>query len=308
MPATATIGGPDRHVTVHEASSGRLPPMREYLAETWARRRFMIHMARSNLKAEHTDTVFGQLWQIMNPLLLGLVYYLVVTVIRQGSPPDFLRYLLGGLFLYYFVRNAMGSGANAIVTGGTLMLNSAFPRVILPLATTVAATINYVPTILVYLGFHLAYGNPLHPTMLWIPALIVVLIVFALGLAMLSATVTVYFRDTTSFLPYVLRIWLYLSPVLLTYDEVLRMFAKVVRKADHFIGAGTLSDVSVNTMAIRLSYINPLVGYLRIWESLVNGVLPPPLAIASALFWAVVSLAVGSWFFLSREKEFAFRV
>lgn len=301
MPATATIGGPDRHVTVHEAQSGRLPPLRAYLTETWARRRFMVHMARSNLKAEHTDTVFGQLWQIMNPLLLGLVYYLVVTVLRPNSPPGFLRYLLGGLFLYYFVRNAMGSGANAIVTGGTLMLNSAFPRIILPLATTVAATINYVPTILVYLAFHVAYGNPLHPTMLGIPVLLVVLVPFALGLAMMSATVTVYFRDTTSFLPYVLRIWLYLSPVLLTYDEVIKMF-------DRALGGSADPASATWALAQKLTYLNPLVGYLRIWESLVNGMWPEALAVWSAIFWAAVSMAVGSWFFLSREKEFAFRV
>lgn len=306
MPAPqATIGG-DRDVTVHAAQAGRLPDIPSYVAGVWQRRRFVAHLARSNLKAAHTDTFFGQLWQVINPLLLGLVYFLVVTVIRGSSPDGYLAYLMGGLFLYYYVRNAMGVGANSVVSGGGLLLNSAFPRAILPLASTVAATYNYLPTMLVYLGFHMFGGGEpygqLHWTMLLVPVLsLVPLAVFAFGLSLLSATVTVYFRDTTSFLPYALRIWLYLSPVLLTYNELVLT-----------IGGGLedlgMSTASATDLAPTLAYLNPMVGFLGVWHALVGGELPTDGALIASVAWAATALAVGGWFFLVNEREFAFRV
>lgn len=308
MPATqSTIGGPDRIVTVHAAQAGRMPNLADYVADLWTRRRFIGHLAGSNLKASHADTMFGQLWQVLNPLLLGLVYYLVVNVIRGTSAPEgYLAYLMGGLFLYYYVRNAMGSGANSVVNSGGLLLNSAFPRAVLPLSSTLAATYNYLPTLLVYLTFHMFGGDApygrLHWTMLLVPVLsLVPLAVFSFGLAMLSATTTVFFRDTTSFLPYLLRIWLYLSPVLLTYDQVVLLVAGGLEKFG-------LAEATASSLAPGLAYLNPMVGFLGVWHRLVTGSLPTDGAMIASVVWALGAVAVGGWFFLSNEREFAFRV
>lgn len=302
----ATIGDQDRPVTVYEAHSGRLPPVGAYIRDTWARRRFVVHMASSNLKAAHTDNVFGQLWQVLNPLLLGLVYFFLVFVIRGGGAGfDYLSYLMGGLFLYFYVRRAVGAGANAIVTGGGLMLNSAFPRAILPLSTTMASTLNYLPSFLVYLAFHVAADKPLTPYMLLLPILLLpTLAMFVFGLSMLMATLTVYFRDTSSFLPYVLRIWLYLSPVLLTFNEVRNQLAKAIA------GVGKIAQVPDATIELagRLVYINPMVAYLEVWHALVEGHLPDAFTMLMSVVWAIVAMILGGWYFLSREREFAFRV
>lgn len=308
MPAPqATIGGGDREVTVHVAHDGRLPAVKPYLQEMWRRRRLAMHMARSNLKASNADTVFGQLWHVLNPLLLGLVYFLMITILRGGrSNMDYLVHLLGGLFLFFFVRNAMGSGSTSVVAGGSMLLNTAFPRAILPLATTIAATFNYLPTFLVYLMFHLSGGNPLHWTMLLLPLLWAVLSVFAFGMSMIAATATVYFRDTSSFLPYVMRIWMYLSPVLLTFDELVELVAKVLNGGGS-VEQGTIPTATIE-LASRLVYLNPMMGFLQTWDALTNGRLPTPLDVATMLFWTATALAVGGWYFMSREREFAFRV
>jgi ABC-type polysaccharide/polyol phosphate export permease len=308
MPAPpATIGGGDRTVTVHVAQDGRLPAVRPYVREMWRRRRLAMHMARSNLKASNADTLFGQLWHVLNPLLLGLVYFLMITILRGGSSDlDYLVHLLGGLFLFFFVRNAMGTGATSVVAGGSLLLNTAFPRAILPLATTLAAVFNYLPTFLVYLGFHLAGGYPLYWTMTLLPLLWLLLSVFAFGMALIAATATVYFRDTSSFLPYLTRIWMYLSPVLLTYPELVALVAKVLNGGGS-IEQGTI-PASTIAWAERVTYLNPMTGFLQTWNALTLGELPGMADVVSMVVWALVALAVGGWYFLGREREFAFRV
>lgn len=306
MPSThATIGDRDRPVTVYEAHGGRLPPVGAYVRDVWTRRRFVLHMAAGNLKAAHTDTVFGQLWQVLNPLMLGLVYFFLVFAIRGNASFDYLSYLMGGLFLYFYVRRAVGAGGNAIVSGGGLMLNSAFPRAILPLSTTLASTISYLPSFLVYLAIHLAAGRPLTPHMLLLPILLVPpLAVFVFGVSLLMSTLTVYFRDTSSFLPYVLRIWLYLSPVLLTFEELRDQVARLLN------GGGEVDQLPEATIALaeRLVYVNPMVAYLQVWHALVDGRFPDPFAIMMTVVWAALALVLGGWYFLGREREFAFRV
>jgi ABC-type polysaccharide/polyol phosphate export permease len=281
---------PSLDVRVYEPHVAGLPPMRPYLRDLWGRRQFAFEMARTNLKAQHFDTVFGQLWTVLNPLLLALVYFFVVNIIAggvsdfAGGSSGYLAFLVGGLFLYYFTRNAMGLGAGSIVGGGALLLNTAFPRALLPLSSTMSALLMYLPTLAVYGLFHALAGIPATWALLGVIPLIALLTVFNFGLALAAGALTVYFRDTSSFLPYLLRIWLYLSPILWQLDQ---------------------APASVRPFLL----MNPLVPFLSAWHSMtLDGQLPSGRILFAAVVWAALAFLVGGWFFLSREREFAIRV
>src|SRR5947199_8894570 len=78
----------ERHVYVpHKVG---LPPMGHYLSLVWKRREFAFELSRTTMRAKHFNTVFGQLWLLLNPLLLGLVYFLLIDLIRgHGRPVSF---------------------------------------------------------------------------------------------------------------------------------------------------------------------------------------------------------------------------
>jgi len=271
---------------VFEPHSSGIPPLGPYLRELWRRRRFALHMARSNLKARNYDTFFGQLWQILNPLLLAAVYFLVFGVILGGNRgnPEYLAILLSGLFAFYYTRNAISLGANSIVGGGRMIMNTAFPRALLPVSAMMSSFLLYMPTLVVYAVFHLLGGQALGPQLLWVPVIIVIHTVFNLGLALAFAALTVYFRDTSSFLPYLLRIWLYLSPVLYSIEEVPARIQPILAA-------------------------NPLFPLFGVWHAvLIDGVMPDFGLLGYSALWAIVTLVVGGWFFMSREREFAVRI
>lgn len=293
MPPAATIGRGDRSVTVHAAHEGSLPPLIPYVNEIWRRRRFVLSMAQTQLRAANYDTFFGQLWQVLNPLLLALVYFFIVSVLSGGTNEGFLSYLIGGLFVYYFPRSAMGAGAGSVVGGGGLLLNAAFPRAILPLASTLSAGYNFLTTLSVYFVIHVFEGNGLHWTMLLLPFMVVLLGILSFGLAMLAGVSTVYFRDTSSFLPYILRIWMYLSPVLFEFDDLVAQIDRM--------GAPS-------AWAPYIAYLNPLVPFLNTWHELVSGRIPTAMDTVGMVVWAFAMLAIGGYFYLSREREFAVRV
>ena len=66
--------------------------------ELWRRREFAVELARTKLREQNFDTAFGQLWLVLNPLLLALVYFLLVDILRAGGHrrPDFFAHLWPG--------------------------------------------------------------------------------------------------------------------------------------------------------------------------------------------------------------------
>src|SRR3954470_15579346 len=198
-----------------------LPPLGPYIRELWRRREFAREMARTELRAQHFNTVFGLFWPVLHPLLLAGVYFVLVDILRSGSRgPDFFAHLMAGIFAYYFIADSLRMSVKSVTGGGRLILNTAFPRALLPLSSVLVAFARFVPTAVIYVPVHLAAGLPVGLVTLWVIPLVALLAIMASGAAMLASSLQVYFRDLKNFLPYILRVWLYASPVLYYAHEV----------------------------------------------------------------------------------------
>ncbi len=269
---------------VYEPFKAGLPPLRKYWRSLWSRRTFIAEYSRSELREQHFDSIFGQLWLILNPLLLSGVYFLLIVII--GGSGGALRYghLTASLFLFYLVSNSLSGGVKSVTAGQRLILNTAFPRMMLPISATVIAFFKFVPTLLVFLIMRTILGLPVGWEMLWSIPIILIALVFALGVAILISTINVYFRDIASFLPYLIRTLLYLSPIL--YEaSALKPELKI------------------------LEHINPLFSLLDSWSrAIVHAQTPELSSMLAASGWAFGVLFVGTYFFLSREREFAVRL
>ena len=144
---------------------------------------------------------------------------MLVAILAGRTGFDYFVHLLAGLFAFYFISGCITTGAASITGGGRLVMNMAFPRLLMPFSAVRTAFFRFLPTMAVYFVFHIIGGLPWSPTMLLALVFLALMIVFGLGAAAIFATVQVYFRDAASFLPYFMRIWLYLSPVLWYPEE-----------------------------------------------------------------------------------------
>ena len=288
MNATSVDEEFNPSVHVYEPHKVGLPPLRPYFKALWERREFAAEMSRTGIRAANTNTFFGQVWLVLNPLLLAAVYYLLVDIIaggqgKEGAGARF-AHMCGGLFVFYYFSSAMLSGAASVVGGGKLLMNMSFPRMLLPLAALRTAFFRFLPTMVVYLGIHLVTRQKWHWAMLLAPVFLICLTVFAAGMGMIFGALQVYFRDTTSFLPYFVRIWLYLSPVLWYADQAPAKFKGFIQ-------------------------YNPLYSLIGGWtDLLVRGDIPETKMWIGAVVWAVLAAVVGSLFFMSREREFVVRL
>jgi teichoic acid transport system permease protein len=272
-------------VQVYTPFRGGIPRLGPYLREVWARRHFALELARSEIRTQNTGTGLGQLWLILNPLLLTFVYYLLTTIIRGGSRGEgYLAHIMAGLFLYYLFSTSVAGGASSILSSGRLVLNTAFPKMLLPISVVAVSFMRFLPTVGIYLAVHALAGLGFSWEMLWGLVPLGLIVVFATGLGMLFATLNLYFRDVKAFLPYVLRIWMYMSPVL-WFPEEIPQSLDVIR------------------------YVNPLFPIVGAWsEAVVEGAAPPPEMLAAGAAWAFGGLVVGALALLSREREFAVRL
>ena len=261
-----------------------LPPMGTYLSSLLKRRAFISEFARSELRNQNYGSVFGQLWLVLNPLLLSAVYFLLIYVIGGSSDSTRFAHLTASLFLFYLVANSLTGGVKAITSGQRLILNTSFPRIMLPLSAVVIAFLKFLPTLVVAFVIHAVVGLSYSWQMLWAIPILMIALLLATGLAILFSCINVYFRDISSILPYLTRSLLYLSPIL--YE------------------ASSVSD-SIKQFQI----VNPIFYLLDSWSRvMVHAEAPELFSLLHALTFAIVIFAIGTYFFLSRERDFAVRL
>jgi teichoic acid transport system permease protein len=274
------------HYGPHRAG---LPPLVPYFRELWHRRAFAAEMSKATMRGSNTSTFFGQLWLVLNPLLLAAVYYLLVTVIRGNNDPSFFTHLCLNLFAFTLVSTSINTGTTSVTSSGKLLMNTPFPRLLIPLSATRTAFFRFLPTVPVYFIFHVIFLTDVwHPKMLLALYVLGTMVLFGMGCAAFFATLQVYFRDTSSFLPYFVRIWMYLSPVLWKPDHVEGVLSRTV---------------------LTLIQLNPMYSMLGGYSELLQGPGYPPLYMwLTAAAWSVVVAVLGFLFFISREREFTVRL
>jgi teichoic acid transport system permease protein len=269
---------------VYEPFRAGLPKLGRYWKSLWSRRTFIAEYSKSELREQHFDSVFGQLWLILNPLLLSGVYFVLIVIIGGATDNGRYVHLTASLFLFYLVANSLTGGVKSVTAGQRLILNTAFPRIMLPLSAVVIAIFKFLPTLLVFFVIKLVVGSNFTLQMLWAVPVLLITIFLSLALAITISCINVYFRDIANFLPYLTRTLLYLSPIL--YEA---------------------SALKPNLRVLEI--FNPLFPILDAWSrAMVHGEAPSMSSLLQSLAWASGIFFVGTYFFLSREREFAVRL
>ena len=269
---------------VHEPFRAGLPKLGRYWKSLWSRRTFIAEYSKSELREQHFDSVFGQLWLILNPLLLSGVYFILIVIIGGSSDSSRYAHLTATLFLFYLVANSLTAGVKSVTAGQRLILNTAFPRIMLPISALVIAVVKFLPTLVIFMLIKGVIGSPFTWQMLWAIPVLFITIFLALALAILISCINVYFRDIANFLPYLTRTLLYLSPIL--YEPA-----------------------AIKDSLRALEIFNPLFPLLDAWSmAIVHGQAPHSSSLLQGLAWAFGIFIIGTYFFLSREREFAVRL
>jgi ABC-2 type transport system permease protein len=210
------------------AHGGTLPPLREVSGPSAFRgdlRRFLaltMSLAVMEFKVRYFGSVLGYLWQLVRPLMLFGVLYLVFSVfVKFNEGVDYFpAVLLTGIVLYTFFSDATSSAVTSVLDRENLVRKIEFPRVVVPLAAVLTAFFNLLTNLVAVFVFVLAAG--VRPTWTWLlfPVLVVVLCVMAIGVSMLLSALYVRFRDVQPIWEVLLQVLFYGSPILYAIEIV----------------------------------------------------------------------------------------
>lgn len=257
---------------------GRRPPLRRYVKDVWRHRHLMWAMAKGEFTTEHQDNYLGFVWAVINPLLLGLAYFLIFGLLLGTSRgiEHFITFLTTGLFAFALFSVALTSGSKSLLSRMGMIRAMQFPRVLPPLVVVLAAFFSQLPAFAVLLVIALwDQGGQVSWWWLLYPVALGIILVMALGIAMLTARMVHAVRDLANLMPLLVRLLRYVSGV----------FFSISLQVERIGAPGWVSFVlEYQPAAVCLSLVRQ-----TIWSPAE----PDPVVWAVAVGWAVFFFVVG---------------
>lgn len=263
--------------------------------ELVARRELLWNLTLRELRGRYKRSLLGWAWSLLNPIAFMLIYTFAFSIILNATPApgdpsglqSYALFLMCGLLPWSFFSVSVTTSMGAVVANGSLVRKVAFPREHLVISTIIAGLFTLVIELAV-LSIALAFaGNVILP---WVPVILLVMLlvaVFAAGLALALAAGNVYFRDLTYLWSIVVQGWFFATPIV--YDQAL--------------ATNRLADKPL----LLKAYNNlPLTVVVRMFRNLMYDLRMPRLLDFGVLTgYALVALLIGWWIFDRAEGRFA---
>ncbi|VTR77845.1 ABC transporter permease [Cellulomonas hominis] len=265
---------------------GARAPLAGYVAQLWGRRSFLWEEARGRVIGRTRETVLGQAWLVVRPVLDGLAYYVVFGLLlgsRRGID-NYVGYLVVGTFLFAFTSQCLTSSTRSIRTGRALVRAFTFPRASLPVSAVLQGVVSLGPALLAMLL--LVVVLPERERWGWsallFPLVVALQAVFVLGASLVVARVGAVLPDVNQLISVLLRFWFYGSGVFFSFDGAV----------SHPV---LLALVHANPMFLVIDAARDCLLYAR----------TPAFSTWAALTaWALGSLVAGITFFWHGEESY----
>lgn len=191
------------------------------LKELYEYREMIFSLVRRDLKGRYKGSVLGFFWTFLNPLLQLCVYTFVFSVIMRNNIKDYYLHLFVALVPWIFFSTSVTGGAGCIWSQQDLVKKIYFPREVLPIAFVSSQFVNMFYSLLVVFAVLIISGKGVSfIAILYLPIIMVIEYLLALGMALIVSAVTVYLRDLEYLLGIITMAWQFLTPVMYSLADV----------------------------------------------------------------------------------------
>lgn len=252
------------------------------LKEIWAYRELLYFLTWRDVKIRYKQTAIGIGWTILQPILTTAIFTVIFSTFARFDTAaiPYSLFALSGLMIWLFVHNAITIASNGFVNNANLVTKVYFPRLIVPLAATLAGVIDLFFSFLILIILMLYYGISLTWQILWVPVFVLLAIVQAVALGTLFSALNVRFRDVKFALPFVLQVWMIASPIFYPQSLVPEKWKLIFA-------------------------VNPLTGILEGFRSALFGTPADWALIGVSLISVFLCVAVSLFVFKQMEDDFA---
>jgi homopolymeric O-antigen transport system permease protein len=188
----------------------------ELISDFWHYRELLYFLAWRDVKVRYKQAFLGAAWAIIQPLFTMIIFTLFFGRLA-GVPSEGIPYPLFSfcaLVPWMYFSTTLGQAGNSLVSNANLVTKVYFPRALLPAATVVSGMLDFLMGSL-FLGLMMIYYHVRPGWALFMgPILILVLMLLTLSISMLLAALNVRYRDVKYALPFIIQIWLFVTPII----------------------------------------------------------------------------------------------
>lgn len=206
------------HGSYHmEGSLIMLNAVRVVLKENLSNRYRLLRLANYELKTQNSGTVFGFLWNFLNPALQIFVYWFIFSIGLRIPPPKgdypYIIWMIVGIIPWFYISSALMSSTTSIYSFIGVLKRMRFPVAIVPVKTVLAAIIGHIWAMVVVFGVIFLSGYTASFYSVQVVYYIFCGFAFLVGYALLTSAITVIFKDFQKIMSSVVRLLFYITPI-----------------------------------------------------------------------------------------------
>ena len=241
---------------------------------------FLKELVSRDVKVKYRRSILGVLWTLLNPLLMMTVLSIVFSNLFKFDIENFPLYLLCGQVIFNFFNDATTNAMSAIIGSASLIKKVYVPKYVFVMSRVCSSLINLMSScaalFLIMIGMH----AELHWTMLLSVVPLFLLVVLALGIGLILATIAVKYRDVLHLYSVLMAVLMYLTPVIYPMSILPEWLKPIV-------------------------LLNPLTNILQMFRGvMMYNSLPGIKSILIAAVECVVMLVIGLYVFYKRQDSF----
>jgi lipopolysaccharide transport system permease protein len=252
------------------------------LNEVWQYREMVYYLTLRDIQIRYKQTAIGIVWAVLQPVITTIIFTIIFSGLARfesGATP-YPLFALSGLLIWLYVNNSVNQASMGLITNIPLVTKVYIPRVIVPISMIFSCLLDMLIGAVILIGMVIYYQVSFTPQIFLAPFFILMAIFLSAGVGILFGAINVLFRDVKHALPFMLQIWMFLSPV--------------------FYGPEMLTDKW--RMVLRF---NPMYGILQGFRaSLLGGEYDWP-AIGYAVIFIAIVFTGGFIIFKRLEDKFA---
>ena len=252
------------------------------IVEMWRYRILIWALVCRHLNTRYRGSFLGFIWSFLNPLCIIAVYSLVFRYyVRLESVEHYTLFLFAGLLPWIWFSGGLLEATSAISGSGSLITKAMFPPQILPVVAVFTNLINFLFAVPLLLGFMLIVGVTPSVSILTLPLVLLIELLFLTGLSLAFSALNVHYRDVQHILGNLLTLWFFLCPIIYPVTNVPERFRFTLT-------------------------LNPVAGFTEMYQDIfLNGRFPNLTHLATTLVISLLTFAVGNYIFNHYREDFA---
>lgn len=210
------------------------------LGELWEYRELLYFLTWRDVLVRYKQAVLGVAWAVVQPVLTMIVFTVIFNRALGVKSPDpsvpYEIFTFAGLLPWQFFAGALARSGVSLVGNSNLLTKVYFPRLVIPISAMLAGLVDLLISFVVLLILMVAYGVPFGWEMVLLPLFIVYAMITAMAVSLWLSALNVLYRDVQYIIPFMVQLWMFVSPVIYSIEDIPEGFLRVIYSINPMTG------------------------------------------------------------------------